>query len=149
VIKPEFDDTLKDLMEKLAEVRDGLDEEHKSVARALNMDPEGKVLHFEQHSLYGYCFRLTRKVRTLALFHVLILRPRSQEPVLTHLTHLYAQEATAIKNKKAYIELKSQTNGVHFTTKDLKALNDDYKDVTKDYEKKQSSLVKEVIQIAG
>jgi DNA mismatch repair ATPase MutS len=54
-----------------------------------------------------------------------------------------------IKNKKNYIELKSQTNGVHFTTKDLKALNEEYKDVTKDYEKKQSSLVKEVIQIAG
>lgn len=59
------------------------------------------------------------------------------------------QEASVIKNKKAYIELKSQTNGVHFTTKDLKALNDDYKDVTKEYEKTQGGLVKEVIQIAG
>jgi DNA mismatch repair protein MSH2 len=67
VIKPEFDDVLKELMEKLAEVRDGLDEEHKNVARALNMDPEGKVLHFEQHATYGYCFRLTRKVRRVLL----------------------------------------------------------------------------------
>ncbi|GAA5886475.1 hypothetical protein JCM6882_001648 [Rhodosporidiobolus microsporus] len=119
VIKPEFDDNLRLLMGKLGDVRDGLDEEHKDVARDLNMDPEGKVLHFEQHTLYGYCFRLTRK------------------------------EASAIKNKKGYIELKSQTNGVHFTTKQLKSLNEEFRDVTKEYEKKQSSLVKEVIQIAA
>ncbi|GAA6030957.1 hypothetical protein JCM8097_008956 [Rhodosporidiobolus ruineniae] len=119
VIKPEFDDLLRELMDRLSGVRDGLDDEHKSVARDLEMDPEGKVLHFEQSSLYGYCFRLTRK------------------------------EASAIKNKKAYIELKSQTNGVHFTTKALKELNEEYTDVTKQYEKKQTSLVKEVIQIAA
>jgi DNA mismatch repair protein MSH2 len=60
-----------------------------------------------------------------------------------------SQEGAAIKNKKGYIELKNQTNGVHFTTKTLKSLNDDYRDLTKQYEKKQSSLVKEVISIAG
>lgn len=59
------------------------------------------------------------------------------------------QEATAIKNKKGFIELKSQTNGVHFTTKQLKSLNDDYRDLSKAYDKKQSGLVKDVIQIAG
>ncbi|GAA5832087.1 hypothetical protein JCM11251_002814 [Rhodosporidiobolus azoricus] len=119
VIKPEFDDSLRGLMGKLGEVRDSLDEEHKDVARDLNMDPEGKILHFEQHSTYGYVFRLTRK------------------------------EASAIKNKRGYIELKSQSSGVFFTTKQLKSLNEDYRDVTKEYEKKQSSLVKEVIQIAA
>ncbi|BGP42822.1 MSH2 protein [Rhodotorula kratochvilovae] len=119
IIKPEFDDGLCALRDKLAEVRDALNEEHLRVAEDLGMDPEGKVLHFEQHSLYGYCFRLTRK------------------------------EAAAIKNKKGYIELKSQTNGVHFTTKALKALNDEYRDFTKEYEKKQNGLVKEVIQIAA
>ncbi|GAA5986604.1 hypothetical protein JCM11641_005164 [Rhodosporidiobolus odoratus] len=119
VIKPDFDDDLQDLMEKLSQVRDSLDEEHMEVARDLNMDPEGKVLHFEQHSVYGYCFRLTKK------------------------------EASAIKNKKGYIELKNMTSGVHFTTKTLKRLNEDYRSITKDYEKKQSSLVKEVIQIAA
>ncbi|GAA5858048.1 hypothetical protein JCM8547_006678 [Rhodosporidiobolus lusitaniae] len=119
VIKPEFDDSLRELMEKLEGVRDGLDDEHKSVARDLNMDPNGKVLHFEQHSMFGYCFRLTRK------------------------------EASAIKSKKNYIELQNKTNGCHFTTRDLKSLNEEYRDVTKDYEKKQSSLVKEVIQIAA
>ena len=62
IIKPEFDDGLCALRDKLAEVRDALNEEHLRVAEDLGMDPEGKVLHFEQHSLYGYCFRLTRKV---------------------------------------------------------------------------------------
>ncbi|GAA6018060.1 hypothetical protein JCM10207_006066 [Rhodosporidiobolus poonsookiae] len=119
VIKAEFDPELQGLMDRLAGVRDGLDTVHQEVADDLGMDPKGKVLHFEQHSLYGYCFRLTRK------------------------------EATAIKNKKGYIELRNQTSGVLFTTKELKRLVDDHKDVTKEYDKKQSSLVKEVIQIAA
>ncbi|GAA5879435.1 hypothetical protein JCM1840_007040 [Sporobolomyces johnsonii] len=119
VIKPEFDATLLDLRDKLEGVRDGLDREHQSVAEDLGMEADGKVLHFEQHSLFGYCFRLTRK------------------------------EGSAIKNKKGYIELKNQTNGVHFTTKALKELVDEHRDFTKEYEKKQSSLVKEVIGIAA
>jgi len=45
--------------------------------------------------------------------------------------------------------LKNQTNGVHFTTKALKELVEEHREVTKEYEKKQSSLVKEVIGIAG
>ncbi|BGP27056.1 DNA mismatch repair protein MSH2 [Rhodotorula toruloides] len=119
VIKPDFDNSLAVIREKLETVRDGLNEEHEEVARDLGMDTDGKVLHFEQTSLYGYCFRLTRK------------------------------ESTAIRNKKNYIELKNQTNGMYFTTKTLKRLNDEYRDCTKEYEKKQSQLVKEVIQIAS
>ncbi|KDE04567.1 DNA mismatch repair protein MSH2 [Microbotryum lychnidis-dioicae p1A1 Lamole] len=119
VIKPEFDETLQELKQQLEQVRDSLDEEHQRVAGDLKMDADNKVLHFELSPLYGYCFRLTRK------------------------------EGSAIKNKKGYIELKNQTNGVHFTTKQLKSLNDDHKDLTKQYEKKQSALVKEVIAIAA
>ncbi|TNY21324.1 muts domain V-domain-containing protein [Rhodotorula diobovata] len=119
VIKPDFDDALRELRDQLGGVRDQLDDEHHRVADDLGMSTDGKVLHFEQNALYGYCFRLTRK------------------------------EATAIKNKKGFIELKSQTNGVHFTTKQLKSLNDDYRDLSKAYDKKQSGLVKDVIQIAA
>lgn len=64
VIKADFDDGLRETRDKLEEVRDGLNDEHLSVANDLGMDPEGKVLHFEVHSMYGHCFRLTRKVRT-------------------------------------------------------------------------------------
>lgn len=60
-----------------------------------------------------------------------------------------SQEGSAIKGKKGYIELKNTSQGVYFTTKTLKGLNDDHKDVNKQYERKQSSLVKEVIGIAG
>lgn len=63
VIKAEFDETLAAIKGKLEGVRDRLDNEHRRVATDLDMDMDGKVLHFEQHSLYGYCFRLTRKVR--------------------------------------------------------------------------------------
>ncbi|BGO94891.1 hypothetical protein NBRC10512_006153 [Rhodotorula toruloides] len=119
VIKPDFDESLAVIREKLEAVRDGLNEEHEEVARDLGMEPDGKVLHFEQTPLYGYCFRLTRK------------------------------ESAVIRNKKNYIELKNQTNGMYFTTKALKQLNDEYRDCTKEYEKKQSQLVKEVIQIAS
>lgn len=67
VIKADFDDGLRETRDKLEEVRDGLNDEHLSVANDLGMDPEGKVLHFEVHSMYGHCFRLTRKVRTFRL----------------------------------------------------------------------------------
>lgn len=60
-----------------------------------------------------------------------------------------AQEAKAIKGKSKYIELRNITSGVHFTTKTLKRLTDEYKDLTKEYDRKQSSLVKEVVAIAG
>lgn len=139
VIKPEFDEGLQTLKEGLEEVRENLDKEHRNVARDLDMDTDNKVLHFEQHSLYGYCFRLTRKVSALG----------SQVHGIRDTDYGYwTQEGSAIKNKSKYIELINKANGVHFTTKTLKGLNDDYKDLSKNYEKKQSSLVKEVVAIA-
>ena len=63
VIKPEFDGALQEIKEKLEEVRDGLDEQHRTVAVDLDMDTDNKTLHFEQHTQYGYIFRLTKKVR--------------------------------------------------------------------------------------
>lgn len=62
VIKPEFDEGLVELKTRLEAVRDGLDGEHRTVARNLDMETDNKILHFEQNPLYGYCFRLTRKV---------------------------------------------------------------------------------------
>jgi len=62
-IKADFDDGLKELRDQLEGVRDQLNDEHGRVADDLGMDTDGKVLHFEQSPLYGYCFRLTRKVR--------------------------------------------------------------------------------------
>lgn len=59
------------------------------------------------------------------------------------------QEASAIKGKKGYIELANRQNGCFFTTKDLKRLNEEYADLAATYERKQSTLAKEVVNIAG
>ena len=77
IIKPEFDGALQELKEKLEGVRDGLDDEHRSVARDLDMDMDQKVLHFEQHTLYGHTFRLTKKVG-LSFFPSLSIRSLTQ-----------------------------------------------------------------------
>ncbi|CAH7676893.1 DNA mismatch repair protein MSH2 [Phakopsora pachyrhizi] len=119
IIKPEFDDDLRELKDALVQNRNQLDEEHERVADDLGMTTDSKTLHFENHQVYGYVFRLTRK------------------------------EAGAIRSKKGYIELSNRNNGCHFTTKILKELNNELKDLTIKYQRKQSSLVKEVVSIAA
>ena len=56
-----------------------------------------------------------------------------------------------MKKAKAgkYIELTSKSNGVLFTTKALRTLVTEHKDLQTKYDRKQSVLVKEVISIAG
>lgn len=73
IIKADFDPGLEAIKENLETVRDNLDSQHREVARDLDMDMDQKVLHFEQHTLYGYCFRLTRKVRHLRFSLVFFL----------------------------------------------------------------------------
>lgn len=119
IIKPEFDDELRELKTGLEQNRDQLDEEHNRVADDLGMGMDSKTLHFENHQVYGYVFRLTRK------------------------------ESGAIRAKKDYIELSNRNNGCHFTTKLLKELNNDLKELTQKYQRKQNSLVKEVVKIAA
>lgn len=80
VIKPEFDETLGALKERLEGVRDQLDEQHREVAGDLDMETDNKILHFEQHSLYGYCFRLTRKVRRCPTFVVRVRADQDRAP---------------------------------------------------------------------
>lgn len=76
VIKPEFDTKLKELQLALDRVRESFDEIHAKVARDLDMETDGKVLHFELHTTYGYSFRLTRKV-SLPLLVPLLLHAAS------------------------------------------------------------------------
>ncbi|KAJ6491405.1 muts domain V-domain-containing protein [Mycena vitilis] len=59
VIKPEYDEQLAAFAEKLNEVRDGLDKEHKSVGRDVDLELD-KKLHLENSQTYGYCFRVTK-----------------------------------------------------------------------------------------
>lgn len=68
VIKPDYDDRLRTLADKLGEVRDGLDAEHRKSGKALGLELD-KKLHLENSPQYGYCFRVTKAV--CARFHAL------------------------------------------------------------------------------
>nr|WJN24902.1 MSH2 [Tranzscheliella williamsii] len=59
VIKPDFDEGLKQIKEALDDTRDKLDEQHRLAGKELRMDIE-KKLHLENHHVYGYCLRVTR-----------------------------------------------------------------------------------------
>lgn len=62
VIKPDYDDRLRELANKLMAVRDGLDSEHRTTGRELGLQLD-KKLHLENSQVYGYCFRITKSVR--------------------------------------------------------------------------------------
>ncbi|CAG8584587.1 940_t:CDS:10 [Funneliformis mosseae] len=62
---------------------------------------------------------------------------------------LILSDATCIRGKKQYLELATQRNGVFFTTTKLRQLSTSYFDSLDIYEKEQSLLVKEVIDIAA
>ncbi len=51
-------------------------------------------------------------------------------------------------DKKKYIELNAQKSGVFFTTSALKELSTEHTEVTEQYSRTQSGLVKEVVNIA-
>ncbi|KAI7869915.1 DNA mismatch repair protein-like protein msh-2 [Spinellus fusiger] len=78
-----------------------------------------KKLKLENHSTYGYCLRILKT------------------------------NASAIRNKPAYIEYSTQKTGTYFTTSKLKSLNDTYNDLQKSYQSQQSQLAKEVIKAAA
>ncbi|PIL27652.1 hypothetical protein GSI_10804 [Ganoderma sinense ZZ0214-1] len=119
VIKPDYDARLQSLAEKLSRIRDGLDGEHRKVGKALDLDLD-KKLHLENSAMYGYCFRISKN------------------------------DAKLIQgDKKKYIELNAQKSGVFFTTSTLKELSTEHTEVTEQYSRTQSGLVKEVVNIAS
>ncbi|KAL4078153.1 muts domain V-domain-containing protein [Scleroderma yunnanense] len=78
-----------------------------------------KKLHLENSATYGYCFRLTKN------------------------------DAKVLSKNKKYIELGTTKSGVYFTTKTLKSFATEYQETTDDYQRTQSTLVKEVVSIAS
>ena len=60
-----------------------------------------------------------------------------------------SQDAKVIAGKsKKYIELGTIKSGVYFTTNTLKSHAMDFKETNEDYQRTQSGLVKEVVNIA-
>ncbi|KAI9850994.1 MAG: MutS-like protein [Thelocarpon superellum] len=59
IIKPEFDDALRTIRQKLDKLKYDMEVEHRRVGRELNQDTE-KKLFLDTHKVHGWCFRLTR-----------------------------------------------------------------------------------------
>ncbi|KAH9941212.1 DNA mismatch repair protein [Epithele typhae] len=119
VIKPDYDERLQALADRLSNIRDGLDAEHRKAGKLLSLDLD-KKLHLENSQQYGYCFRVSKGD---------------------------SRAVTSDKNK--WRELGTQKNGTYFTTPTLKDLSTEYIEVTEQYTRTQSGLVKEVVNIAS
>jgi DNA mismatch repair protein MSH2 len=78
-----------------------------------------KKLMLENHKTHGWCFRLTRT------------------------------EQSSIRNKKEYKEITTMKNGVYFTTNNLAALRRDFDQLSENYNRTQSGLVQEVVNVAS
>ncbi|KAG8802715.1 MutS-like protein [Serendipita sp. 398] len=59
VIKPEYDERLQMLYNKISQLTESLDEEHEEVGRDLGLECD-KKLHLENNPTYGYCLRVSK-----------------------------------------------------------------------------------------
>ncbi len=60
IIKPEFDDSLRIIRQKLDKLKHDMDVEHRRAGKDLGQEID-KKLFLENHRVHGYCFRLTRQ----------------------------------------------------------------------------------------
>ncbi|CAH2350962.1 DNA mismatch repair protein Msh2p [[Candida] railenensis] len=118
-IKPEFDEDLININEKLENALSTIKEHHQEVGDDLCIDID-KKLKLENHQQHGWCFRVTRTDSS-------ILRQASE-------------------NK--YIELQTVKAGIFFTTKKLRGLSNSYQDLTQEYNSKQKEVVKQILSIS-
>ncbi|KIY44220.1 DNA mismatch repair protein MSH2 [Fistulina hepatica ATCC 64428] len=59
VVKPDYDARLQELNQKLREVVEAMDDEHREVGDDMGLELD-KKLHLENNATYGYCFRITK-----------------------------------------------------------------------------------------
>ncbi|PRT52988.1 DNA mismatch repair protein msh-2 [Wickerhamiella sorbophila] len=78
-----------------------------------------KKLKLEEHHVYGWCLRLTRT------------------------------DASCLRKHSGFTELATLKAGTYFLNRKLRELNNEYSDLSTEYRKTQSTLVKEVVEIAG
>ncbi|CUM64926.1 uncharacterized protein PRCAT00002544001 [Priceomyces carsonii] len=116
-IKPEFDESLVEINERLQGSLHQIREIHEDVANDLNMEVD-KKLKLENHQQHGWCFRVTRIDST-------VLRNTGNK----------------------YTQLQTVKAGVYFTTKRLSALSQEYLEASAEYNLKQRELVKEILSI--
>ena len=119
IIKSEFDSSLRIIRKKLDQLDRDIKAEFYEAARDLGQEPDKKIFLESNHKVHGVCMRLTR------------------------------QEAGCIRNKSNYSECSTQKNGVYFTTKKMLAYRREYDQLSQNYNRTQSSLVHEVVQVAA
>ncbi|KAI9292899.1 DNA mismatch repair protein [Neoconidiobolus thromboides FSU 785] len=116
-IKSEFSEELEQISQQIKEIESNFQLEYEKVANKLGLEVDRK-LKYENSSTYGHCFRLSRT------------------------------DAVVLRSyQKDFIELAVQKAGTYFTTLKMKNLNEEYQDLNAMYNKIQSTLVKEVLEI--
>lgn len=116
-IKPEFDDSLVEINEKLQATSKEIKQIHIDVGEDLNMELD-KKLKLENHQQHGWCFRVTRNDST-------VLRNTGNR----------------------YNQLQTVKAGVYFTTRELSSLSQEYQQLSTEYNLKQRELIKEILSI--
>ncbi|KJZ76747.1 DNA mismatch repair protein msh-2 [Hirsutella minnesotensis 3608] len=119
IIKPEYDQSLRIIRRKLDQLDCDIRQEFVEAARDLDQEPDKKIFLETSHKVHGVCMRLTR------------------------------QEAGCIRNKSRYQECSTQKNGVYFTTKKMQAFRREHDQLSQNYNRTQSSLVNEVVNVAA
>ncbi|OAA41563.1 DNA mismatch repair protein MSH2 [Beauveria brongniartii RCEF 3172] len=119
IIKPDYDAGLRIIRKKLDQLDRSIREEFNEAAHDLDQEADKKIFLETSHKVHGVCMRLTR------------------------------QEAGCIRNKSKYQECSTQKNGVYFTTKKLQAYRREHDQLSQNYNRTQSGLVHEVVQVAA
>ncbi|AET38494.1 mismatch repair ATPase MSH2 Ecym_2796 [Eremothecium cymbalariae DBVPG len=76
-----------------------------------------KKLKLENHHVHGWCMRLTRN------------------------------DAKALRQHRKYLELSTVKAGIYFSTKELKQISEEIATLQEEYDRQQSTLVKEIVNI--
>ncbi|CCK73494.1 mismatch repair ATPase MSH2 NDAI_0G05110 [Naumovozyma dairenensis CBS 421] len=111
--------------EELAKIREQLDsmKEQINIIHLDSAEDLGfdpeKKLKLENHHLHGWCMRLTRN------------------------------DAKELRKHKKYLELSTVKAGIFFSTRELKELAQETAVLQKEYDRQQSSLVKEIVGITS
>lgn len=116
-IKPEFDDSLVEINDRLQDTKRSIKKLHQAVGEDLNIEID-KKLKLEQHVQHGWCFRVTRN-------DSVVLR----------------------NTDKTYNQLQTVKAGVFFSSPGLDALSKKYNKVNQEFNVKQRELIKEILSI--
>ncbi|KAI8058111.1 muts domain V-domain-containing protein [Syncephalis plumigaleata] len=119
VIRANFDEGLQECKDRSDGLFKEMQDEYRQMAHQLHME-EDKKIKLEKSNIYGYCFRITR-----------------------------TEAGGLSKAKTKVIELATQKAGLYFTTPQLKQLSEAYTDTQAEYQRIQSTLVKQVIEIVA